>query len=103
MERKIFWILFAAVFSTTMGFSIIEPLMAIYAESLGASGLYIGLIFAAFTLGKGLFTPIAGKLSDHHGRKKFIIAGLLIYTLTSFAYILAHNTHGLVAVRFIQG
>ncbi len=103
MERRIFVLLFIAVFATTIGLSIIEPFMALYAESLGASGLYIGLIFASFTIARGLATPFIGKLSDHHGRKNFIIAGLLAYTISSFLYLYADNLELLIIVRLLQG
>ena len=87
MENRVFAILFITVLATTVGVTLIEPLMAIYSESLGATGLYIGIIFAAFTLSRGLFTPIIGKLSDHHGRRNFILFGLVLYTISSFLYI----------------
>lgn len=103
MEKKVFTLLFIAVLATTIGVSIIEPLMAIYATSLGATGLYIGFIFAAFTIARGIATPIVGKLSDHHGRKNFIIAGLLAYTISSFLYIYAKDIELLIAVRMLQG
>ncbi len=103
MKRRVFAVLFVAVLATMIGLSIIEPLMAIYSESFGATGLYIGLIFASFTISRGVFTPLAGKLSDHHGRKKFIAAGLLAYTAASFFYIFAHSVNSLIAVRVLQG
>ncbi len=103
MKRRVFAALFVAVLSTMIGLSIIEPLMAIYSESLGASGLYIGLIFAAYTISRGFFTPLAGKLSDHHGRRNFIAGGLLAYTAASFLYLFAHSVNSLIAVRILQG
>lgn len=103
MKRRVFAVLFIAVLATMIGLSIIEPLMAIYSESFGATGLYIGLIFAAYTISRGIFTPLAGKISDHHGRKKFIAAGLLAYTAASFLYLFAHSVNSLIAVRILQG
>jgi len=103
MEKRIFTLLFIAVLATTIGLSIIEPLMAIYAESLGASGLFIGLIFACFTIARGLATPLVGKMSDHHGRRNFIVAGLFAYTITSLLYLYAHDIESLIVVRLLQG
>ena len=103
MERRIFVPLFIAVFASTVGLSIIEPLMAIYAENLGAAGVYIGLIFSAYTVARAVFIPLAGKLSDHHGRKKFIIGGLALYTVSSFLYLIAGDVSSLMAVRLLQG
>ncbi len=103
MKRRVFAVLFVAVLATMIGLSIIEPLMAIYSESLGASGIYIGLIFAAYTISRGVFTPLAGKLSDHHGRRNFIAGGLFAYTIASFLYLFANSVHSLIAVRVLQG
>ncbi len=103
MRRRVFAVLFVAVLATMIGLSIIEPLMAIYSETFGATGLYMGMIFAAFTISRGVFTPLAGKLSDHHGRKKFIAAGLLAYTAASFLYLFAHSVNSLILVRILQG
>ena len=73
MEKRIFTVLFIAVFATMLGVGIIEPFMAIYAESLGANGLFIGLIFGSFTLSRALFTPLIGRLSDLRGRKNLLL------------------------------
>jgi len=41
MEKRIFTVLFIAVFATMLGVGIIEPFMAIYAESLGANDFWL--------------------------------------------------------------
>lgn len=41
-----------------------------------------------------LFSPLVGDLSDAHGRKPFIIAGLALSVLP-VGVVLAHLTHGL--------
>ncbi len=103
MEKRIFRILFVAVFATMLGVGIIEPLMGIYSESLGANGFFVGLIFAAFAISRAIFTPIIGKLSDHRGRRNFIIAGLLAYTILSFLYVLGKDIHTLIIIRLLHG
>ncbi len=103
METRVFRILFVAVFATMLGVGIIEPLMGIYAESLGANGFYVGLIFAAFAISRGIFTPLIGKLSDHWGRRNFIIVGMVTYTLLSFLYVWGKEIHTLVLIRFLHG
>jgi len=103
MEKRIFIVLFIAVFATMLGVGIIEPFMGIYAESLGANGFYIGLIFGAFTLSRALFTPLIGRLSDLKGRKNLMIIGLAGYTILSFFYAAAHTTTSLIIIRFFHG
>lgn len=103
MEKRIFTVLFIAVFATMLGAGIIEPFMAIYAESLGANGFFIGLIFGAFTLSRAIFTPLIGRWSDLKGRKNIMLIGLLGYTVLSFFYAAAHTTNSLIIIRFLHG
>ncbi|MDT8358339.1 MAG: MFS transporter [Methanomicrobiaceae archaeon] len=95
--------LFISVFAATLGLGIIVPLLPIYAESMGATGLWIGAIFAAFSFSRAIFMPIVGSLSDRRGRRYFIIGGLVVYTLLSLAYIAATTVWTLTLVRFLHG
>jgi len=103
MEKKIFNTLFIAVFVSMIGAGIIVPLLPIYAKNLGATGIWLGIIFSGFALARLIFMPIIGKISDRKGRKKFIVFGLLGYSVTSLLYLLAGGIYSLVAVRFIHG
>ena len=103
MEKRIFTVLFIAVFATMLGIGIIEPFMGIYAESLGANGLLIGLIFGSFTLSRALFTPLIGRLSDFKGRKNLLLIGIAGYTILSFFYAAASTITSLIFVRFFHG
>jgi len=77
MIRKVFPILALSIFSSLLGAGIIVPLLPIYAETLGASGIGLGSIAAGFFASNAIVTPIFGRLSDHRGRKVFISIGLL--------------------------
>jgi multidrug resistance protein len=70
---------------------------------MGASGLYIGLIFGSFALSRTFFLPYFGRLSDKKGRKPFIVIGLFTYALISLAFILSRSVESLIVLRFIQG
>jgi len=103
LDKKIFGTLFFSIFTAVTGVGIVVPLLPVYAGNLGASGLYIGLIFGAFSLSRTFLLPYFGRLSDRKGRKKIIVAGLLGYTLVSIGFILAPNVEALILVRFLQG
>ncbi len=102
-NKKIFGTLFFSIFATVTGVGIVIPLLPIYARDMGASGLYIGLIFGSFSLSRTFFLPYFGRLSDKKGRKPFIVIGLFTYALISFAFILSHSVESLIVLRFIQG
>lgn len=86
-----------------LGSGIVVPLLPLYAESLGANGFWLGVIFAGFSISRTLFTPIFGRLSDRHGRKPFISVGLLSYAFISLGFIWADTIPLLVLVRFLHG
>ena len=102
-HKKIFLTLFFIIFSTVTGVGIVVPLLPIYANNLGASGLYVGMIFGSFSLSRTLTLPYFGRLSDRKGRKPFILAGLSGYALVSVAFILTSSVSSLIFIRFLQG
>ena len=103
MIQRIFNVLFVAVFAVMLGLGIVAPLMPLYAESLGATGIWLGMIFSGFSLTRALFTPVMGKLSDRWGRKSFISIGLFLYAAISLLYTVAGSVFSLTAVRLIHG
>lgn len=103
IDKKIFGTLFFSIFAAVTGVGIVVPLLPVYATELGASGLYIGFIFASFSLSRTMFLPYFGRLSDRKGRKKLIISGLLAYAVVSAAFVMTTSVETLVAIRFVQG
>jgi MFS transporter, DHA1 family, multidrug resistance protein len=103
IDTKIFVTLFFAMFATVTGVGIVVPLLPVYAKTLGAGGFFIGMIFGGFSLTRSFFLPVFGRLSDTHGRKPFLVAGLFFYFLISLLFILAHHVYSLIIVRLIQG
>jgi MFS family permease len=103
LDKKIFSTLFFSIFGTVTGVGIVVPLLPVYAHNLGASGLYIGLIFGAFSLSRTFLLPYFGRQSDKKGRKPFIVVGLLAYTLVSLAFIFGNHVKALIVIRFLQG
>ena len=86
-----------------LGAGIVVPLLPLYAESMGASGLWLGFIFAGFSISRTIFTPIFGRLSDRKGRKLILCVGLFVYALISFTFVLATSVYQLVLVRIVHG
>jgi MFS family permease len=82
---------------------IVVPLLPVYASRSGAGGVYIGLIFGAFSLSRTVMLPYFGRLSDRKGRKPFIVVGLFCYALVSIAFMVFDSIPGLITVRFLQG
>ncbi len=103
MNRRVFVTLFFCSFASITGVGIVVPLLPVYADSLGASGIYIGLIYGSYSLSRSLLLPFFGRRSDTIGRKPFIVAGLLGYTLVSLAFVYFKSVNELIVIRFFQG
>ncbi len=103
MRKRVFNILFIATFAVMLGLGIIGPLLPIYATKLGATGIWLGMIFSGFSLSRFIFMPIIGKISDRKGRKSFITVGLFSFTVISILYVFANNAPTLVLIRMLHG
>ena len=101
--KKVFPILALCVFTSTLGIGIVSPLLPIYATNMGASGLWLGVIVAAYFVSNSLAVPIAGRLSDRRGRKIFITVGLFIYAVISASYVISDTIVYLALVRLLHG
>ena len=101
--KKVFPILALSIFSSMLGVGIISPLLPLYAEQMGATGIWIGTIFAGFSISRTIVMPIVGRLSDRSGRKLFLSIGLLGYAIISLGYIWANSVTELTLVRLIHG
>ncbi len=96
-------ILAMSVFVTTLGVGIIAPLIPIYSKSMGATGVWIGVIFGSFSISRMVVMPFVGKHSDKIGRKKLLLAGLFFYSIASLGYIVVKDIPALVLVRLFHG
>ncbi len=104
MINKVFPILAISVFSSMLGTGIIAPLLPLYADTLGATGIWIGIIFSGFSISRALIMPLIGRLSDQRGeRKAFLCAGLLFYAVISLGYVWAGGVTELAVVRLVHG
>ena len=60
------------------------PVIPLYARSIGADTVQIGIINSAFLLIAGIMSLPLGILSDRFGRKLFASLGLIVLSVTSF-------------------
>ncbi len=103
MNKKAFLILSLAMFSSMLGVGIISPFLPLYSQSMGATGIWIGIIFSSFTVSRLVILPFIGPLSDSRGRKVFLCTGLAFYSVICVGYILATSLFHLILVRLVQG
>ena len=95
--------IFLTVLIDLLGFGIVIPLLPIYSQAYGASGVELGLLFASFSAMQFLFAPLWGRLSDRIGRKPVILCGLVGTSLSYVAFGLAESMTALFVARLAAG
>jgi DHA1 family multidrug resistance protein-like MFS transporter len=103
VNQKILLTLLLSVFIALLGIGIIIPVMPVFAAELGAGGLALGMIIAAFSVSRGVLQPVVGSLSDRWGRKGFLVAGLFVYGLVGLLIPHAASILHLLLIRAFQG
>lgn len=103
MEKRTLVILLLALFIAVLGVGIIAPIIPIYATDLGATGVTLGLMIAAFSISRAALQPVVGSQSDRHGRKRFLVAGLSLYAVMGLTYTLATSVEHLILIRLFHG
>jgi DHA1 family bicyclomycin/chloramphenicol resistance-like MFS transporter len=79
------------------------PALPSVADDLGATTQAITLTVTAFLAGLALGQLLAGPLSDAYGRRRPLVVGLGVFTVTALACALTPSVEVLIGVRFIQG
>jgi MFS family permease len=81
-------IVFLVMFIDLLGFGIVLPLLPLYADNFlqplfpsetqaGIRGMLLGGLMSSFSLMQFLVAPVWGRLSDRHGRRPFLLLGLI--------------------------
>lgn len=87
---------------SSFAFAILLPFYSIILLEKGFTLSQVSLFFVVFSIGVILFSPIMGKLSDRHGRKKIILFGLSLETLFYLSYFFVENQTVLLTLRFFE-
>ncbi len=69
---------------------------------LGGLSLY-AWVFSVYVLAQTISMPLLGKLSDLYGRKRFFLAGLVVFIVGSMLSGASQNIVELIAFRALQG
>lgn len=102
-NRGAILLLMLNIFLVFTGIGLVIPIMPTYMEELHINGSIVGLLVAAFSLTQLLFSPAAGRLSDTFGRKKIIIAGMIIFTLSEWMFGVVSTSLYLFISRMLGG
>jgi len=98
-----FILCFSAQFAFTSVSFILIPTLPIYLSRLGSTEIEIGILIGAFGISSLVLRPIVGKALSKIPEKKFMIAGAILFALTSMAFLFATPFWSFFIVRIFQG
>jgi len=102
-NRGALLLLMLNLFLVFTGIGLVIPIMPTYMNELHISGSVVGLLVAAFSVTQLVCSPIAGRLSDTLGRKKTIIAGLIVFAISEYLFGAANAPTLLFLSRMLGG
>jgi hypothetical protein len=101
--RRSLAVLFVIVFVDLLGFGMVIPVMALYAERLGTPDSQIGWLMTGYSLMQFVFTPVWGRLSDRFGRRPLLLISIAMTALGFLGYALAPDFRWLLGSRIFAG
>ena len=91
-----------AMFLSALEQTIVAPALPTIGRTLGDVGS-LSWVVTAYLLANTVATPLFGKLSDIHGRRRMMLIAIVIFIVGSVACALAPNMPALIAARALQG
>ncbi|MGN1387103.1 MAG: MFS transporter, partial [Bacillus sp. (in: firmicutes)] len=74
------------LFIAFLGIGLVIPVTPTIMNELNLSGSIVGYMVAAFAIMQLLVSPIAGRWVDQFGRKRMIVIGLFIFSLSELLF-----------------
>jgi MFS family permease len=90
-------------FGGYLGANMRLPVVPLYARSIGADTVQVGMINSAFLLIAGIMSLPMGILSDRFGRKLFASLGLIVLSVTSFLLYFSKTPMQLMWIYLLFG
>jgi MFS transporter, DHA1 family, multidrug resistance protein len=91
------------VFVLTIGTGMVAPLLAPYSQKLGASGIWVGLIYSGFYMVRFMIGTPIGKLADRFGPKGILVISMSIYPFIALSYFVSDSLMTLLGARLLHG
>nr|WP_320131562.1 MFS transporter [uncultured Holophaga sp.] len=92
-----------ALFTDTLLYYLLVPLLPVYARDYGLSQMRLGLLFGSYSLALLLGTLPLGRLGDRLGRRTALLWGLVGLAGSTLLFAFAHHFWLLLTARVLQG
>ncbi|CAH8705945.1 MFS transporter [Paenibacillus thiaminolyticus] len=102
-QKAVLLILLSNIFIAFLGIGLVIPVMPSFMNMMHLSGKTMGYLVAVFAVAQLLMSPFAGRWVDRVGRKKIIIIGLFLFSVSELVFGLAGNATMLYISRLLGG
>lgn len=105
-KKEVFFIIFSLwllVFAASSQIMIIAPILPRISEQLAVSEAFLGILVTAYAVMVGICALITGPISDKIGRRKILLIGTGLMTLSLFLHGLVFNFTSFLFVRGLAG
>ena len=102
-SRSVLVVVFTTILIDFIGFSVLIPILPLFAQRLGATPLEVALLLAIYALAQLLFSPLWGWVSDRVGRRPVLLVSLFGSVCSFVVLAFADSIAALYAARLLAG
>ncbi len=102
-ETVIVFALSLAAMVVSMMQTLVVPILGLIQRDLDTSSADVSWVTTATLLSAAVFTPLLGRFGDQHGKKKTLVAVLVVMVAGSVLAALTHSLLWLIVGRVLQG
>lgn len=102
-RERLLKVLSAATFLIFFQAYMVGPLIPRLAVAFGVSAQHIGMIVPVYLIPYGISTLFYGVLSDHFGRRRIMLASLLVFVVLTGLTATARTAGQMMVWRFVTG
>lgn len=96
-------IIMITVFILQLGVGLVIPILPKFIQAFGVNGATLGYLVSAMGLTQFIFSPMAGEWSDQHGRRKIILLGIGMFSISQWMFGLGQDLWMLYVSRLLGG
>ena len=94
--------IFLIVLVDILGFTIVIPLLALYAKKFGASSFTALALVSVYALCSLISAPVLGRLSDRFGRRPLLVGGSIVTVIALLLHLPATGLPLFIAARALR-
>lgn len=95
----LFLLLFLGVADNQMIAALLPSMVGAYGIRVGTAGLLV----VVYSVAAALASLLSGTLSDHYGRRRFLLVGVVVFALASWAASRTETFGGMLIARAVTG